>query len=816
MSHSSEHFALQRLARIVESSDDAIVSKDLNGTITSWNSAAERIFGYTAAEAIGKSIRIIIPQDRQAEEDFVLAEVRAGRSVRHHETIRRRKDGSLIPISLTVSPLYDDHKNVIGASKIARDISDRRAADLAARRLAAVVASSDDAIVSKDLNGTIMSWNRGAERIFGYTAAEAIGQSIRIIIPEDLQSEEDDVLRRIRAGQSVDHFETRRLRKDGAEVLISLTVSPIVDEAGIVIGASKIARDITEQSRLRTLAEEQGSIARQLSDFGAMVAGSLDRDAIVQQVTDAATKLTKAEFGAFFYNVIDPQSGAPYLLHTVSGVDKKLFAQFPQPRTTEIFGPTFCGEDVVRLADVTNDQRYGKNLPYFGMPPGHLRVRSYLAVPVKTASGQVLGGLFFGHSHVDRFTQQHEQIAVGIAAWAAVALQNAQLYQEVREADRIKDEFLAVLSHELRTPLSSILGWARMLRAGLATGEKADHAVEVLERNAMALSQIVDDVLDISRIVSGKLRLDVQTVELAVVVHNAVSAIQPAADSRQVRLQTIMDPRVGPVSGDPSRLQQVVWNLLSNAVKFTPKNGRVQVRLERVNSHVEIVVSDTGIGIRPDFLPYVFERFRQADSSLTRKTGGLGLGLSIVRNIVEMHGGSVQVESAGEGQGSTFRVRLPLMIVHSERLPEIREHPRTETMSPLSGLADLTDVRVVAIDDEQDALNLLRNVLEAAGAQVTTFQTAVGALDRLPELRPDALVVDLGMPEMDGFDFITRVRASSNPKVRAIPAAALTAFARSEDRTKALRTGFEMHLAKPVDPGELAASVATLVRRNRR
>jgi CheY-like chemotaxis protein len=257
----------------------------------------------------------------------------------------------------------------------------------------------------------------------------------------------------------------------------------------------------------------------------------------------------------------------------------------------------------------------------------------------------------------------------------------------------------------------------------------------------------------------------------------------------------------------------VAWNLLSNAVKFTPRHGRVQVRLERVNSHVEIVVSDTGIGISAAFLPYVFDRFRQAEAGATRKTGGLGLGLSIVRHIVEMHGGSVIAESGGEGQGSTFRVRLPLMIVHDTGIRESREHPKTEKLEPLTGLGDLNGVRVVAIDDESDALGLLRVVLEAAGADVTTISSAREALEQVGGIRPDALVVDLGMPEMDGLTFIRRLRSSDDPGVRDIPAAALTAFARSEDRTKALDSGFEMHLAKPVDPGELVASVATLVRR---
>jgi PAS domain S-box-containing protein len=693
---------------------------------------------------------------------------------------------------------------------------ERSADDLARRHLAKIVDSSDDAIVSKDLDGTILSWNAAAERMFGYTAAEAIGRSIRMIIPNDRQGEEDYVLGQIRTGESVRHYETIRQRKDGSLIPISLTVSPLYDDEGTVIGASKIARDISERARLLSAAQEQATIARQLTEVGIAVASTLDQSTVVQKVTDVATALTHAEFGAFFYNVIDPESGESYTLYTLSGVAKETFAKFPQPRATAIFAPTFHGEGIVRLDDVTQDPRYGKNAPYYGMPPGHLPVRSYLAVPVKAPSGEVLGGLFFGHSRPGVFTQQHEQLAAGIASWASVALENSRLYMNARDADRLKDEFLAVLSHELRTPLNAIVGYARLLRGGILEGEKAARGMETLERNASALTQIVEDVLDVSRIVAGKIRLDVQPVELPLVVHNAIATVQPAADAKGVRLHTITDPRVGPVSGDPDRLQQVVWNLLSNAVKFTPKNGRVQIRVERVNSHIEVVVSDTGIGIRPDFLPHVFERFRQADTGLKRATPGLGLGLSIVRHIIEMHGGSVYAASDGEGQGATFRVRLPLMIVHEEARREPREHPRTEKRAPLTGLGRLDGVRVLAVDDEQDALGLLRVVLEVAGAEVTTMSSAIDALTRVAELTPDVLVVDLGMPKMDGFEFITRIRASADPHVRDIPATALTAFARSDDRMKALQRGFEMHLAKPVDPGELVASVATLVRRKAR
>jgi PAS domain S-box-containing protein len=649
--------------------------------------------------------------------------------------------------------------------------------------------------------------------MFGYTADEAIGQSIRLIIPADLQAEEDMVLAQVRSGRGVDHYETRRRRKDGTEIRVSLTVSPIFDDSGVVVGASKIARDITERVRLEAVAAEQSDLARKLGEVGTLVASSLDRSTIVQKVTDVATELTQAEFGAFFYNVKDPESGDAYMLYTLSGASKEAFSQFPHPRATRIFAPTFHGEGAVRLDDVTQDPRYGQNAPYHGMPEGHLPVRSYLAVPVKWASGDVVGGLFFGHSQPAVFSSRDEALATGIANWASLALENARLYTDARDADRLKDEFLAVLSHELRTPLNAIVGYARLLRSNLLSGEKAQAGLEALDRNAAALTQIVDEVLDVSRIISGKVRLDVQPVELPLVVHDALATVQPAADAKGLRVQTIVDPRVGPVSGDPGRLQQVVWNLLSNAMKFTPKGGRVQIRVERVNSHIELVVSDTGIGISPQFLPLVFERFRQADAGTTRKTGGLGLGLSIVRHIVEMHGGSVHVASEGEGKGATFRVRLPLMIVHAAGIRESREHPRTSQHRPLTGLGNLAGVRVVAVDDEQDSLGLLRTVLETAGAEVETTSSPSEGLERVARALPDVVLVDLGMPEMDGFEFISRMRASPDADVRDIPAAALTAFARSEDRTRALDSGFEMHLAKPVDPGELVASVARLVRR---
>jgi PAS domain S-box-containing protein len=692
----------------------------------------------------------------------------------------------------------------------------RRESARSQRYLAAVVDSAEDAIIAKDLDGVIQSCNRAAERMFGYTSDELIGKPVRILIPPERQTEEDEILARLRRGERTEHFETVRLTKDGRRIDVALTISPVRDDDGRIIGASKIGRDITalkqaDAERIR-LIEENAAVTETLNNVGAIVASDLDRDNVVQAVTDAATQLTTAEFGAFFYNVVD-ERGEAYTLYTISGVPREMFSKFPMPRNTAVFEPTFKGTSIVRSDDITKDPRYGHNAPYNGMPPGHLPVRSYLAVPVKGRGSEVIGGLFFGHSTVGRFDAHHERIAVGIAAWASVALENARLYMSVQEASRLKDEFLASLSHELRTPLNAILGYARMLRTGIIAPDKKEKAIDTIERNATSLTQIVEDVLDISRIVSGKIRLNVQAVDFPTIVRNAVEAIAPAAEAKGVRIEIVIDTGAAPISGDPERLQQVLWNLLSNAVKFTNRGGKAQVRLECVNSHVELTVSDTGIGIPAEFLPHVFERFRQADAGFTRERGGLGLGLSIARQLTEMHGGTIDVSSAGVGHGATFRVKIPLMIVHTLRDDQPRVHPRSRSSAADVEAPSLRGIHVLAVDDEPDALALVCEVLEAVGARVTTAHSAEDALEKLVAQAPDVIVADIGMPRMDGFAFIDRLRRHPNSRVREVPAAALTAYARSEDRMKALQAGFQIHLAKPIDPAELVMTIASLAKR---
>ncbi|HEX3355484.1 MAG TPA: PAS domain S-box protein [Tepidisphaeraceae bacterium] len=809
-------------------------------------------------------------------------------------------------------------------------------------RMAAIVASSYDAIVSKDLNGIVKSWNHAAERIFGFTADEMIGQSITKIVPPERIDEEPMILQKLRRGEHVDHFETIRVRKDGRRIDISVTISPVRDATGQIIGASKIARDITD---LKRSARER----ERLHELGKAITGQSDLHTLVQLITDAATELSRAQFGAFFYNVLN-EHGVAYTLYTLSGVPREHFDQFPMPRNTAVFKPTFDGTAIVRSDDITKDPRYGHNEPHYGMPKGHLPVRSYLAVPVMSGDGAVLGGLFFGHSTPGVFDAQAETIVAAIAAQAAIVIENARLHRELKtneaqfrqlsnsipqlawmarpdgsitwyndrwyeytgttpedqegwgwqsvhdpkelprvtkkwkdalaagtpwedtfplrrhdgifrwhlsraqpfyddegkikhwfgtntditaqleltrdrdellnaeraarsEAERVsrmKDEFLATLSHELRTPLNAILGWSQLLRHDFSDTKMLGEGIAVIERNARAQTQLIEDLLDMSRIVSGRIRLDVQRVDLAVVVDSAIESIKPSADAKEIQIRRLLDPLACSVAGDPNRLQQVVWNLLSNAVKFTPKGGKIEILLERVNSHVELTVTDTGQGITPDFLPYVFDRFRQADSSTSRKHGGLGLGLAIVKQLVELHGGIVRVKSAGQGQGSSFSIALPVVVIkHDEQK---REHPSSSTFAQAFDYdaISLKGVKVLVVDDEEDARELIRRLLTAHHAIVHTAHSAPDGLEKLKSELPGVLISDIGMPSMDGYQFIREVRNLPPDQGGKTPAVALTAFARSEDRTRAMMAGYQIHISKPVEPHELIATVASL------
>ena len=396
--------------------------------------------------------------------------------------------------------------------------------------------------------------------------------------------------------------------------------------------------------------------------------------------------------------------------------------------------------------------------------------------------------------------------------------ERAMLLAEAEAANRTKDEFLATMSHELRTPMTAILGWAQLLRSHTLGEADFERALEIVERNAQAQQKLIEDLLDISRIITGKLRLDVRPVDLASVVAATVDALRPTAEAKAIRLQSLLDPQAGPISGDTDRLQQVVWNLLSNAIKFTPKGGRVQVRLERADSHVEIVVSDSGKGISPEFLPHVFDRFRQADGTSTRKHGGLGLGLSIVRQLVELHGGTVGVESDGEGKGATFIVQLPQMVTRRQTTAA-DARPRRQTAAGDKHFSfdcppSLQGLHILVVDDEPDTRRLLRTMLEQCGSEVVTAESATEALAAFAESKPDVLISDIGMPGEDGYELIGKLRAAeAEGQAERVPAIALTAYARFEDRVRALNAGFQVHVTKPIEPVELIAVIASLTGR---
>ncbi len=836
----SPEFALYWLSALIESADDAIISKSLDGIISSWNQGAERIFGYTADEVIGKPVTILIPEDHLNEEPAILARLRAGQRIEHYETVRRRKDGTLLDISLTVSPIKGARGEIIGASKIARDITDqrqaRRALDAASERLKLALAASRLGDWEWNAKTDVVTLSETAAAIFNippdqYTTWAQLGERLH---------EEDRERARLAVEKSLaEHtdydIEYRVERADHSQVWVSAKGRGIYGEGGEIVGMLGFVQDISTRKSTEETLREQADALRTLYEVGQIISAELDLHKTVQAVTDGATELTGARFGSFFYNVLN-EEGASYMLYTLAGVPREAFEHFPMPRATDLFGPTFRGEGVVRIGNVKLDPRYGKNSPYYGMPEGHLPVLSYLAVPVISRSGEVLGGLFFGHPEPDVFTQRHETLVFSLASQAAIAMDNARLYEtakrareeaekaaadnerlyrQAEESSRLKEEFLATISHELRTPLSAILGWARMLRLGQLTKENETKALDTIERNARAQAQLVDDLLDVSRIITGKLRMDVRPADPNSFIDAAVEAVRPAAEAKGVRVQKVID--TGPVSipGDPVRLQQIVWNLLSNAIKFTPRGGRVQIRSERVDSHLEIVVSDTGQGIAPDFLPHVFDRFRQADQKTSRLHGGMGLGLAIVRHLVELHGGTVSATSEGEGLGATFTVMLPISPIYQVDSSGNRVHPGARDLLPANDISDRLDgLRVLVVDDEADTRELLKQGLEYCGANVKAVGSATEAVEALVTFVPDVLISDIGMPGTDGYDLIRQIRTLPANQGKRIPAIALTAYTRVEDRLHALRAGYDMHVPKPVELAELVAVAASVTRRS--
>jgi PAS domain S-box-containing protein len=425
--------------------------------------------------------------------------------------------------------------------------------------------------------------------------------------------------------------------------------------------------------------------------------------------------------------------------------------------------------------------------------------------PIKGAEGKVIGAVLIFRDITERRLAEEER--------SALLASERTAREKAEAASRSKDEFVAMISHEIRSPLNSILGWAQLLRRGKFDQAETERATEIIVRNARAQSQLIEDLLDISRVITGKLTLNVRSVELAQIIEAAMDSIRPAAEAKSIQLQARIDSRDSLVSGDPNRLQQIVWNLLSNAVKFTPRHGRVEVSLRRVDSNFQITVSDSGVGISPEFLPFVFDRFSQADTTSERKYGGLGLGLAIVRHLVELHGGTAQADSPGEGQGATFTVTLPVKALREEMSELEPAAPSAEYADSLTDAIMLDGLRVMIVDDEAETCDLLTAMLTRRGAEVKACASAAEALEEIERWRPSLLVSDIGMPGEDGYTLIGKLRALGPERGGGIPAVALTAYARSEDRMRALASGFQVHVPKPIEAGELVVVIASLAGR---
>ena len=654
---------------------------------------------------------------------------------------------------------------------------------LASRHPFRVLVSSiaDYAIFMLDPQGIVTTWNLGAERIKGYKADEIVGKHFSAFYPADVAAKRYPEYE-LEVAANVGRFEDEgwRVRKDGSLFWANVVITALRDETGRLIGFGKVTRDLTERR-----AHEE-SLRQSEERFRLLVDGVVEYALFM---LDANGRVVTWNTGAQRIN--------GYAADEIVG--KHLSVFYPRDAVDS-------GWPEYELQVAAAEGQYQEE----GWRVRKDGSRFWAHVTITALRDE--SGHLRGYAKLTRDLSERQR-AQTREEYAALRDQMLEAERAARiEAQRtvhMKDEFLATLSHELRTPLNAILGWTQVLRMRAKGSEESQlvQGLTVIERNARAQVQLIDDLLELSRILAGQVRLDVQRVALVDVIRNAMESVQPAADGKGVRLESVLDARRGIVSGDAARLQQIVWNLLSNAIKFTPKGGRIQVLLERVNSHIEITVSDTGIGISAEFLPHVFGRFTQQDSTPARKYGGLGLGLAISKQLVELHGGSISAKSAGEGKGAAFIVRLPLVLVDGGE-----ERPEEDAASVATALPDLHGTHVLVVDDEADARELIRNVLESQRARVTTLASADEALEFLEASRPDVIVSDVGMAGVDGYQMMRTFR-EREPKGRTLPAIALTAFARSEDRKRAMLAGYQAHLAKPFDIAEFVLIVAALVNR---
>jgi PAS domain S-box-containing protein len=759
----------RRLAFHVENTPLAVIEWDHEFRVLRWSPAAQKLFGWKADEVLGKRYsdwEFVVPEDWEVV-DQVGRRQNQGQEL--HNISRNRnytKLGSILHCEWYNSALYNDAGKLVSVLSLVLDVTVATRIEDALRKSEAqyrlLFESNPQAMWVYDLaTMRFLAVNDAAVRHYGYSRAEFLEMTIKDIRPAEDVPLLEKYLDSENAG--LDHAgEWRHRKKDGTVINVAITANRLT--FGGRPAEFVLVQDITERKKAETALRISEDRYRDLVDNSHELICTHDLEGRVLSVNPWASRVL----------------GYPQELIIGTNIRNGLL-----PEYRDLF------------------DEYLRTVTTEGSARGVMKVR--------TATGEIR---LWEYYNTLRTEGVETPIVRGMAHDVTERRQALKSEKEARmeaeAANRVKDEFLSTLSHELRTPLTAIMGWSDLLLHDEVDPGKRTQAIETIFRNANSQCQLINDLLEVSRIITGKLRLEFVACELHSVIEAAAEGIRPTAEAKGVRLQVLLEPQVEPVFGDRERLQQVVWNLLSNGVKFTSKGGLVQVTLQRINSHVEIVVTDTGVGIKSDFLPHVFDRFRQADGSTTRNYGGLGLGLAIVRHLVELHGGTAWAESAGENQGAKFTVRLPTMTLSEPQPDEVLRQPAISMVERDRQPASLDGLRVLVVDDEFDARTLLTAMLERCGAQVIAVGSAREGIDSIGSWKPDVLIADIGMPVEDGYGLIKRVRALPKEHGGQTPALALTAYARTEDRVRALSEGYQVHLAKPVDRSELAAVVASL------
>lgn len=866
---------------IAENSTQGFAMMDEYGYCIYANRAWLQMTGYTTAEIGSRPLHDLVHHHYPDGRPYPLTECPIDRAlpenfeVRAHEDLFFRKDGSSFAVMCAASPIFNNGRAVATVIEI-RDITEKKRIDEELRRVSERQAfqlrmAESLRALSKpnevmDAASRLIGEYFGVGRV-GYGEIDPTEKTVSVhrdwtngamdsLAGKSLSLEGfgPSIIDELRSGKTLRLDDTANDRRSAPYAgsyagigLRSVITVPLIEEHRLtavlylhgstprcwtdeeVTLIEDVARRTWEAAKRARVEEDLRDETRTLellNETGKIVASTLDMQTLLQSVTDRATQISGAEFGAFFYNTTDEQGDA-LTLYTLSGAPREAFERFGHPRATPLFGPTFNGEPPIRSDDVTTDARYGKWGPHHGMPPKHLPVRSYLAVPVVSRSGQTIGGLFFGHPSIGVFSERTERLIVAVAAQAAVAIDNARLYAQAQKASqerenllkrerearseaerlsRMKDEFLAMLAHELRNPLAPISSAAELLSMLYAKEPRVHQSSTIIRRQVAHMTRLVDDLLDVSRVTRDLVTLNKNQVDFRDVIASALSQVQPLIEGKRHRVALQVPKEPVYVNGDETRLVQTVSNILNNAAKYTPEAGDIDLRLDTGPDQLQFHIKDNGTGIAPELLPNVFELFTQGARTLARSQGGLGLGLALVKKLVELHDGSVSAHSAGTGQGSEFVITLPLKSSVAEK--GSITHPENPINLRHAKESHRAALNLTVIDDNVDAANGLASLLRAKGHKVCVHYTAEAALNQAPIEMPQAFLVDIGLPDMDGYELARQLRAL--PQVAHSRLIAVTGYGQAQDRERSKAAGFSHHLVKPVDMTVLAALLSEL------